>query len=106
MQKHIKIYKELLEEINLLQKEVAFKVGWSEWKMSRFLNGNDVKAEEFFSLLSVMPESFQKKFWHRFLNLGSDIDVSSLSSSEAANLLNAIADRLQLLEISQQVKVG
>ena len=107
MQEHIQIYKELFERLDLKQKVIASQLGWTESKMSRFLSGNDIKAGEFFHVLSAMPTSFQRQFWKRFLNFDSDIDVSSLSSEEAANLLYALGDRLQLLESSKRrVTVG
>lgn len=104
MKEHIKIYKELLEEVKVLQKQVAAEAGWSEVKMSRFLKGHDVKAGEFFELLSVMPVSFQHAFWKKFLDLELD-DISLWSSEKTANILYSIADRLQLREFSEQLEL-
>lgn len=104
MKKHIKIYKEVLNELNVLQKQIAAEAGWSEVKMSRFLKGQDVKAGEFFELLSVMPVSFQHTFWKKFLDLELD-DISLWSSDKTAAILYSIADRLQLKEFTNQLEL-
>ena len=104
MQEHIKIYKDMLKEDNIYQRDVALKVGWSEWKMSRFLTGTDVKAGEFFELLSAMSKDFQRKFWLRFANFKDfyeDVNIQELTSTETAKILYAIADRLQIIELSK-----
>ncbi len=106
MKDHQKILLAILEKSGLSQTRLAEMSGVSAPTIHRFIKrGQDLKAGDFFKLLSCMSEVCQREFWSEFR--GDEIKdmrklAFSLNSEEAAELMRALADRWQLVEMSKQ----
>ncbi len=98
MQEHLEIFKKLNEQpqFGYKQNKMAEWSGLTESKVSRFLNGSDIKAGEFFRLLQSMPDAFQQRFWEKFRDEKQDWRalIETTDSTEAREILLAMADRL------------
>jgi transcriptional regulator with XRE-family HTH domain len=106
MKEHQQIFLAILKKSGLNQKRLSEISGVSAPTIHRFIKrGQDLKAGDFFKLLSCLSEVDQREFWSEFR--GDEIKdmrklAFSLNSHEAAELMRALVDRWQLVEISKQ----
>ena len=109
MQEHIEIFRKLNNQpqFGYKQNRLAQWSGLSESKISRFLNGSDIRAGEFFVLLKSMPKSFQRRFWEDFKDERKDWRslVETINSEEAREILMAMADRWTLLDENHKLQL-
>jgi plasmid maintenance system antidote protein VapI len=113
---HAQIFRDLLKQESIAQKTLVEISGMHPSKISRFLNGViDLTAGEFFSLLALMPSSFQQKYWKRFLgavDLGEADEeinilplIEKLPPLEQIRIMRAIANRGKLFEQDNQKSI-
>jgi transcriptional regulator with XRE-family HTH domain len=105
MKQHQKILLAILEKSGLSQRSLAEMSGVSATTIHRFTKGQDLKTGDFFAILNCLSEVDQREFWSKFR--GDEIKdmrklAFSLNSEEAAELMRALADRWQLVEMSKQ----
>jgi transcriptional regulator with XRE-family HTH domain len=100
-----KILLAILEKSGLSQRCLAEMSGVSATTIHRFTKGQDLKTGDFFALLNCLSEVYQREFWQEFRG-DEKKDMRklafSLNSQEAAELMRALADRWQLVEMSKQ----
>lgn len=118
MERHIKVFNEILSEPEFCQvtnKQISALTGFGESKISRFLKGKpsggriDLKAGEFFYLLEQMPQSFQERYWERMLKLQGIEKLAQWEhldrTSRAKLLIQLNEDNLDLLTFQEQAEL-
>ncbi len=99
MKKHQEILIKAVKDSGMTAREIALKAGVHESTLSKFLDGkSDLKAENYFSVLSVLPEKHRQTAQGQ-LGLSSETKLESVipllahaSREEQALVLRVIAD--------------
>lgn len=96
MSRHQEILVDLFKVSGYTAKQISGWSGVHESTLSRFINGkSDMKAGDFFDLLTCLPEEFQEQFWIRFRHVDSDWRslVAAASVKDVEEILQALAER-------------
>ncbi|MFL9458522.1 MULTISPECIES: helix-turn-helix domain-containing protein [Nostocales] len=99
MKKHQQILIQAIKNSGMTAREIANRVGIHESTLSKFLDGkSDLKAENYFSILNVLPES-QRQIAQAQLGFSPETKLESVlpllahaSREEQALVLRVIAD--------------
>jgi len=104
----------LLEKESISQRSLCRKSGMHPSKINRFLNEvGDINSSEFFQLLDLMSNDFQKRYWQlvidrEFSDNNRKLDaveltelVKNLSPAEQISIMKAIIEEEEIFDCDQ-----